>query len=180
METNINNIAIVHLCAIGIIKNQDNDYVFTSNIIFDLLSSTYYPFYNEVTLPKITVINSPQDFLMKVLDLLKHICHDVIFDPLATNQHSFSKAVIQGELYILLCVAVSYPLFKYGIECKVNKVFDNEIKSANEQAIGYTEGQKKPKKGIYFEMVHILYSQATRNAKILCNGMEDEEIQIII
>ncbi|RGB42419.1 hypothetical protein C1646_809964 [Rhizophagus diaphanus] len=169
------DVAIVHLRAIGIIKSQDNDYVFTSNIIFDLLS-----------------------------------------------------IVIQGELYALLRAAVSYPLYKvfretktlrksekrcdiwvcnsseYGIENIVNKVSDNEIKSANEQTIGYTEGRKKvccmfvlnfvpqdskphgyqftfpnvdkPKKDIYFETVHILYSQATRSAKILRNGMEDKVI----
>ena len=37
-------IATVHLRALGIVKSQDNYFEFTSNIIFDLLSSSYYPF----------------------------------------------------------------------------------------------------------------------------------------
>ncbi|CAB4419832.1 unnamed protein product [Rhizophagus irregularis] len=75
-------------------------------------------FNDSLILPKITVINSPQDFLTKVLDFLKHICHDVIFDLLVTNQHSFSKAVIQGELYTLLHAAILYLLFKVFCETK--------------------------------------------------------------
>ncbi|CAI2189323.1 12522_t:CDS:2 [Funneliformis geosporum] len=161
-----NLIAIVHLRAIGIIKCKDNYFEFTSNIILDLLSSIYYPVYDRKAFARIPVINSPLDFLKKVLDLLKYINHDVIFDPLATNQHSFSEPVIQGELYSSLCTAVSYPAFKvfretrtlkkskkkcniwmcnnkeYGIECKVNKISDYDIISAADQAIGYKEGRE--------------------------------------
>ena len=95
---------------------------------------------------------------------------------------------------------------EYGIECKVNKVSDDDIMSAANQAIGYTVGRQKvccmlvfvfnfvpsdskprdyqftfpnivkPRDEIYFETVHILYSQATRSAKILRNCMRAEEI----
>ncbi|PKY42754.1 hypothetical protein RhiirA4_456608 [Rhizophagus irregularis] len=138
------DIAIVYLRAIGIIKNQDNNYVFTSNIIFDLLSRGF--------------------------NLSGHVRNDVIFDPLAANQHSFSETVIQKELYALLCTAVSYPFYKifretktlekfdkrcniwvctnkeYGIECKVNKVSNNEIVSANDRLLDTQKDEKNQKK----------------------------------
>jgi hypothetical protein len=97
--TDIDIIAIVHLRAIGIIiKSQNDDLVFTSNIIFDLLSSIYYPFYKGEALSKLKDISSPLNFLENVLDLLKRVRHDVIFNFLAANKRSFSEAVIQGVI----------------------------------------------------------------------------------
>ncbi|CAG8560971.1 3092_t:CDS:2 [Funneliformis mosseae] len=156
------SISIVHLRTIGNIKSRDNYYEFTSNIILDILTST-------------------------------------------ANQHTFSESVIQGELYTLLRIAASYTTYKvfretrtlkksekkcdiwvcnnyeYGIECKVNKVSDNDIMSAANQAIGKHHEYQftfpnvvKPRDEIYFEMVHILYSQATRSAKVLHNCMVEE------
>ncbi|CAG8487401.1 7629_t:CDS:2, partial [Funneliformis caledonium] len=198
------SISIVHLRTIGNIKSRDNYYEFTSNIILDILTSSYYPFYRKA-LARIPVINSPRDFLKEALDLLIYS---------------------RRTLYTLLRMAASYPTYKvfretrtlkksekkcdiwvcnnyeYGIECKVNKVFDNDIMSAANQAIGYIEGRQKvccmlvfnfvsfdskhheyqftfpnvvkPRDEIFFEMVHILYSQATRSAKVLRNCMVEE------
>ncbi|CAG8534947.1 11785_t:CDS:2, partial [Ambispora gerdemannii] len=198
-------IALVHLRAIGIIKSQGDRLEFTSNIILDLLSSSYYPFYRE-TLAKISSIDTPLDFLGKTLDLLKYIRYDVIFHSLAPNQHSFSEQTIQGELYALLHMAVSYPTYKIFHETRTlkNYAISGEIKSAIDQAIGYTKGREgvccmlifnfvpsnskpdnyqfsfpnvvKLRDEIYFEIVYILYSKASRRAKILRNGMQAEKI----
>ncbi|POG61897.1 hypothetical protein GLOIN_2v1700674 [Rhizophagus irregularis DAOM 181602=DAOM 197198] len=222
-------VAIVHLRAIGIIRDMGNEILgFTSNIILDLLSDNYYPVFRRDALARIPHINSPQDFLSKTLDLFKHIRYNEIFDPLAANQHSFSESTIQGELYALLRMAVSYPTYRifretrtleksekkcnvwvcnnkeYGIECKVDKVSEKEIKKAAEQAIEYTKGQDKvcgmfvfnfvpsdskanncqlffpnvikPRNDIYFETVHILYSKTSRSAQIFRNNMDKTEI----
>src|ERR1700722_5353210 len=82
------------------------------------------------------------------------------------NQRSFSEAIIQGELYALLQMAVTRPyrVFRetrtleksekkcdlwvcnakeYGIECKVDYVSGKEITDATKQAIGYTRGREK-------------------------------------
>src|SRR4051794_30336782 len=159
--------AIIHLQAIGIIKNLDSElFGFTSNIILDLLSTKYYPLYRE-GLATIPIIKEPRSFLKDVLKLLKFIYHDVIFHPLAANLHFFSEAMIQGELYALLRSAVKNPTYKlfretrtlkgsekkcdlwvcngneYGIECKVNNVSNGEIDSAVNQAIGYIKGRKR-------------------------------------
>lgn len=104
--------AIIHLKAIGIIKNLDDVLLgFTSNIIFDILSTKYYPLYREglATIPN---INEPRRFLQDILKLLKFIHHSVIFHPLAANKHSFSEAIIQGELYALIRSAISNPTYK--------------------------------------------------------------------
>ncbi|CAB4478681.1 unnamed protein product [Rhizophagus irregularis] len=190
-------VAIVHLRAIGIIRDMGNEILgFTSNIILDLLSDNYYPVFRRDALARIPHINSPQDFLR--------------------------------ELYALLRMAVSYPTYRifretrtleksekkcdvwvcnnkeYGIECKVDKVSEKEIKKAAEQAIGYTKGRDKvcgmfvfnfvpsdskanncqlffpnvikPRDDIYFETVHILYSKTSRSAQIFRNNMDKTEI----
>ncbi|CAB5179207.1 unnamed protein product [Rhizophagus irregularis] len=190
-------VAIVHLRAIGIIRDMGNEILgFTSNIILDLLSDNYYPVFRRDALARIPHINSPQDFLR--------------------------------ELYALLRMAVSYPTYRifrktrtleksekkcdvwvcnnkeYGIECKVDKVSEKEIKKAAEQAIEYTKGQDKvcgmfvfnfvpsdskanncqlffpnvikPRDDIYFETVHILYSKTSRSAQIFRNNMDKTEI----
>jgi hypothetical protein len=159
--------AIMHLQAIGIIKDLGSElFGFTSNIISDLLSTNYYPLYKK-RLGTISDINEPQNFLKDVLGLLTFIHHDVIFHPLAANLHSFSEAIVQGELYALLRSAVSnlaFRLFRetrtlkrsekkcdlwlcsdskeYGIECKVNYVSNDKIDSATKQALRYTKGRK--------------------------------------
>jgi hypothetical protein len=54
--------AIIYLHAYGIINDHGDygeKYGFTSNIILDMLSSTYYPFYNGIDLTTISSINSP-------------------------------------------------------------------------------------------------------------------------
>ncbi|CAB4495658.1 unnamed protein product [Rhizophagus irregularis] len=155
-------VAIVHLRAIGIIRDMGNEILgFTSNIILDLLSDNYYPVFRRDALARIPHINSPQDFLR--------------------------------ELYALLRMAVSYPTYRifretrtleksekkcdvwicnnkeYGIECKVDKVSEKEIKKAAEQAIGYTKGRDKV-------CVHILYSKTSRSAQIFRNNMDKTEI----
>ncbi|CAB4373215.1 unnamed protein product [Rhizophagus irregularis] len=226
-------VAIVHLRAIGIIRDMGKEILgFTSNIILDLLSDNYYPVFRQDALAKIPHINSPQDFLSKTLDLFRYIRYNEIFDPLAANKHSFSESTIQGELYALLRMAVSYPTYRifretrtleksekkcdvwvcnnkeYGIECKVDKVSEKEIKKAAEQAIGYTKGRDKvccmfvfnfvpsdskanncqlffpsvikPRSDIYFETVHILYSKTSRSAQIFRNNMDKTEIHFAL
>ncbi|CAG8695948.1 21145_t:CDS:2, partial [Racocetra persica] len=197
--TDEDSIPLLHLRAIGIVKSCDGHLLeFTSNLVLDILSSTYYPFYRD-SLARIQSINTPSDFLEKALSLLKYIRHDVIFHSLASNHHSFSEQTIQGELYALLRMAMSYPTYKeYGIECKVNKVSDTEIKSTTDQAIGYTKGREKvccmfvfnfvpldnrPENCqfffpnvVYFEIVYILYSKESKSAKIFRNGRQAKEI----
>ncbi|PKY42820.1 hypothetical protein RhiirA4_456696 [Rhizophagus irregularis] len=219
--------AIMHLQAIGIIKDLGSElFGFTSNIIVDLLSTKYYPLYKE-GLATIPVIKEPQQFLKDVLGLLKFIHHDVIFHSLADNLHYFSETIIQGELYALIRSAVSnntYKLFRetrtlkgsekkcdlwvcngkeYGIECRVNSVSKDEISSAVKQAVRYTKGRKNAcsmfvlnfvpsdgiannygfifpsviyPEGLYFELVHILYSKAGRSAQIIRCCAESEKI----
>jgi hypothetical protein len=221
----------MHLQVIGIIKDLGNElFGFTSNIIFDLLSTKYYSLYRK-GLATILSINKPQKFLKDVLGLLKFIHHDVIFHSLAANLHFFSKAIIQGELYALLRLTVSNPAYKlfcetqtlkksekkcdlwvcngrkYGIECKVNLVSEDEITKAVKQALGYTRGQNNAHfifvfnfvlldsiadnhkffflcvmhlKEIYFETVHILYSKVDRKTKIFCYCTEPEKISFAI
>ncbi|POG62128.1 hypothetical protein GLOIN_2v1785738 [Rhizophagus irregularis DAOM 181602=DAOM 197198] len=219
--------AIMHLQAIGIIKDLGSElFGFTSNIMLDLLSTKYYPLYRE-GLATIPDIKEPQQFLKDILGLLKFIHHDVIFHSLAANLHSFSEAIIQGELYALLRSAVSnntYKVFRetrtlkgsekkcdlwvcngkeYGIECMVNGDSKDEISNAVKQAVGYTKGRKNAcsmfvlnfmpsdsiannygfffpsviyPEGLYFEMVHILYSKADRSAQIFRRCAETEKI----
>ncbi|RGB24228.1 hypothetical protein C1646_676527 [Rhizophagus diaphanus] len=92
---------------------------------------------------------------------------------------------------------------EYGFEIKVNSVSKDEISSAVKQAIGYTKGRKNAcsmfvlnfvpsdsiannhefffpsiiyPEGLYFEMVHILYSKADRSAQIFRCCAEPEKI----
>ncbi|KAF9401463.1 hypothetical protein BGX21_001601, partial [Mortierella sp. AD011] len=106
--------ALLHLQGLGIIKqrNQESsDYIFTTNVLFDLLSETFYPIGDRGGVKGFGNINGSDDLIDKITRSFRYI-RRTIFDELAVNAHSVVEAMIQGELYALLRVAIPYPNYR--------------------------------------------------------------------
>jgi len=156
--------ALIYLRGLGIIKQKEDsdEYIFTSNLLFDLLSDVYYPIGDRGSIAGFGTIGDPEDFLQRVISSFKHI-RRTIYDSLASNAHSIAEAMIQGELYALLRTAIPYPKYRlyretktikasekrcdfwvtngydYGIETKVGLATETEIINGAKQAIDYTK-----------------------------------------
>ncbi|KAF9992509.1 hypothetical protein BGZ79_002997 [Entomortierella chlamydospora] len=184
--------ALLHLQGLGIIKqgNQEsNDYIFTTNVLFDLLSETYYPIGDRGGVKGFGNIDGSDDLIDKITRSFRYI-RRTIFDELAVNAHSVAEAMVQGELYALLRVTIPYPNyrvyretrtitssekkcdlwitngFEYGIECKVNKASMAEIQLCASQAIDYGQDRENIK-AIFLLNFSPLESQAI-NRRLPC------------
>ncbi|RUS29542.1 LOW QUALITY PROTEIN: hypothetical protein BC938DRAFT_480537 [Jimgerdemannia flammicorona] len=158
--------ALIYLRGLGIIKETEDfkEYIFTSNLLFDLLSDEYYPIGDGGGVERFGNIGDADDFFQKVVQLFQHI-RRTIYDPLAVNAHSVAEAMIQGELYALMRMAMPYPRYRvyretrtikgsekkydlwttngseYGIECKVNLATEAEIMKNAKQAVRYARNR---------------------------------------